>query len=1511
MLQEKNNPWLGLASYEYKDAYRFFGRETELKDLNSAICNNLFTTIYGISGAGKTSLINAGIIPQLDKENYIPVRIRLDHQSKTGYNTQIVQAITAAIEKSGGEIESELLQEDIVENEKLWNFLYFSKFWSKTNHQIVPVIFIDQFEEIFTMNESSKIISDFFETINSLQYNIPPAQTSEFLEQKEGYIDYTDTAQFRMVLIMREDFLARLEDHSYDIPALRKNRRGMKRLNGFQALDVILKPYPEIITRDVAFEILSKVTGQQKIQDSEISLTKLSVDPSILSLFCSELYQKAVATKANALTKELVSQFGDNIISTFYDDTMKLVSPKTVEYLENHLLTYSGFRNSVALEDLEQNGISKEELTRLSEKRLIRIETKEGTERVEFTHDVLCLVAKEHKNQRIQKKAQRKDIFLYARFIFETLLATFAFLFLIYTSYTNVSTITYDILRSSSCFVISFLLIYFIYQKSFKTQGIKLYKIICAYTFTIICLWFFQDELGKRVFIVFIVGFSCIMHCLYKRVSYTSFDSKIINRGILHLWGGSVLILYSLIFESYFSISHILIYWYFLYIFVFSPYYLEKAKNGWILFWYNLPSFGGLFMMVGLGIQMNHLNHSEELLSGIILLGCSISFFYALAHSIYSFLKYDKKTDFEGTMEACFSFKVYKERPFLTKYVLTLFFILSISMAIILIGLRMSDIYTLIFTPIISCVLFLVLHYIFFNHNLWKTTSYSTINNLAALQHVRLLPKRIKSQNQQWVRAGIDIISIGYVCMLILIILGVIAAQYFMGRIYVIPLLWAASLFIMYKLYLLKLGKTKARWADRISQLTKYITIWLCCMVIVPLVGMGYNIFSLPQYTRVYNGLVHHRPAIKLFKIKDSNGLIGVRDRENLVIPVEFSSIVPYKFSALYLGGESFIYDMDIEERYTRDYIDMVFYNVDESLGKYRIYNDVFPQIKFRTIKPNGEKHVWDCSMHLDMDNICSTMLLSNYENFVNISATEFLADGISYRYLDALRKRRDAAFVAKEAEKFIIQTLQRNNGNDSVKIMSVTSLNKIASKLYSSTIFNGLNDSYKYFVYLNNYNLERKLIDTILIKCKDHDSIVINSTNFANFAKYRLYAKDYRRALSDTKKSILGNPSIHNPAYISQIESYYFLQQYDSAFAMIDAYKDKECYLTIAPQWYTHLDTITGSVPAVERIFIGDAVYHDLYRYKKMHLLNDTTSTHYLTLMKKLEPSSKKPLYTNAHKYVSYNGEHVIYYCRMREDNEPEYNYYMYNNKQVSPCFARHSLSWSKERPVIEDVEWNADVFNNPKVVRNHRIASSLDWRMFLVIDVFDKKRKYVDISTGVPRTIPGAFDHAWRFSEGLAVVAVGDKIGVINLKGEYVISPRFKYKLKYPKEYRLDADGSFQDNWELNIPSSTNKEFVFHEGLCPMVDEQGNYGLINTQGEWVIRPQYQSVSTILPQKKSWSIYDAEYIGYWQIKHKGKEGLINSKGKIILQPIYNEISIRNDSIIADGKPIKIQHQSH
>jgi hypothetical protein len=53
---------------------------------------------------------------------------------------------------------------------------------------------------------------------------------------------------------MREDFLPHLDDFQSLIPSLAQNRFRLTAMNGVQALEAVLNPGKEVVTRDVALE---------------------------------------------------------------------------------------------------------------------------------------------------------------------------------------------------------------------------------------------------------------------------------------------------------------------------------------------------------------------------------------------------------------------------------------------------------------------------------------------------------------------------------------------------------------------------------------------------------------------------------------------------------------------------------------------------------------------------------------------------------------------------------------------------------------------------------------------------------------------------------------------------------------------------------------------------------------------------------------------------------------------------------------------------------------------------------------------------------------------------------------------------------------------------------------------------------------------------------------------------------------------------------------------------------
>jgi WG containing repeat len=150
--------------------------------------------------------------------------------------------------------------------------------------------------------------------------------------------------------------------------------------------------------------------------------------------------------------------------------------------------------------------------------------------------------------------------------------------------------------------------------------------------------------------------------------------------------------------------------------------------------------------------------------------------------------------------------------------------------------------------------------------------------------------------------------------------------------------------------------------------------------------------------------------------------------------------------------------------------------------------------------------------------------------------------------------------------------------------------------------------------------------------------------------------------------------------------------------------------------------------------------------------------------------------------------------------------------------------------------------------------------------VQVEDNKWGY--INNDGKMIISPKFDLAYHFTEGLAVIKIGDKWGYINKMGKIVIDLKFDqiYHV-YPfffgvanitfaeklssgeiKEHKvgfIDRKGEFilepktsTDNF---IPSDTNggSRDRFHEGLLP-VNVKGKWGYVNTKGEFVIKPQF-----------------------------------------------------------------------
>ena len=117
------------------------------------------------------------------------------------------------------------------------------------------------------------------------------------------------------------------------------------------------------------------------------------------------------------------------------------------------------------------------------------------------------------------------------------------------------------------------------------------------------------------------------------------------------------------------------------------------------------------------------------------------------------------------------------------------------------------------------------------------------------------------------------------------------------------------------------------------------------------------------------------------------------------------------------------------------------------------------------------------------------------------------------------------------------------------------------------------------------------------------------------------------------------------------------------------------------------------------------------------------------------------------------------------------------------------------------------------------------LDWTApsrndSLAVFCSESKRGYYNMYTG-EIAVPAQYRRAWVFSEGLAAVQRNGNIGFINRKGDVVIDFRFPYH------------------------GNPLSNFIFEDGHCVVADTTGKCGVIDKKGAWLIRPEYDNISS------------------------------------------------------------------
>ncbi|MFC2080141.1 hypothetical protein ACFLRQ_01565 [Bacteroidota bacterium] len=374
-----NSPFKFLDSYTKEDAAIFFGRDRETEELYQKVFESKVILLYGVSGTGKSSLIDCGLGNKIDDSDWLPLSIRRGSGIIESLWQKLSELdLTVSPSPHHPVSPSNISPEQIV---KKIQSVYLDHF------KPIYLIF-DQFEELFIFGSRE--------------------EREEFITIARAIMDAD--IQCKMLFSIREEYLANITEFERKVPEIMQNRMRVEKMSRSKAIEVICGPCSvNGIELEEGFEeaLMNKLVPE----GNEVELTYLQV-------YLDKIFKEATGTthyaksttqnessspdsKTLTFPLSILDQLGTvgDLLGSFLEDQVKLLeNPESGLAILKSFVSVKGTKRQITHEEVFESCKTlgtevkdeplKELINKFVDLRILRDKNENG--RYELRHDSLA-----------------------------------------------------------------------------------------------------------------------------------------------------------------------------------------------------------------------------------------------------------------------------------------------------------------------------------------------------------------------------------------------------------------------------------------------------------------------------------------------------------------------------------------------------------------------------------------------------------------------------------------------------------------------------------------------------------------------------------------------------------------------------------------------------------------------------------------------------------------------------------------------------------------------------------------------------------------------------------------------------------------------------------------------------------------------------------------------------------------------------------------------------------------